>query len=258
MAEVAYDIDEDELPFSELLTARKYPGDGDVWRAVVHSSFGKTEVMLKLLDSRRLFIECLCALVGRNMGLPIPKPYLVKVRPGIVESSNLSSTVMAFGSSLVAVPNLARAVRSTDDIRSALQEWSLLQGAIAFDELIANTDRNSTNILMAPSRQIHLIDHDQAIPALATPGTKIRNELLAIATQELRAFERKNVERRFEELNLGECENAISIAVGSSNLAVLSQDCRGDQIHQFLLERTQHIKSMILEKLKSEDYGGRT
>lgn len=258
MAEAAYDINEDELPFSDLLAARRYPGDGEVWKATVHTSLGKTDVMLKLLDSRRLFIECLCALVGRNLGLPVPRPYLVRVRPGQVEGAQ-SASGLGFGSSLITVPNLSRAMRSREDIRLALQEWSLLQGAIAFDELIANSDRNMSNILLAPSQEIHLIDHDQAIPPLVTPESIVRNELLAISTEELQAFERRSVELKFEALDISQYEVAISKATSSGNLAVLSQGCRGDTIHQFLLERTQTVKSMILEKLKNgEQIGGST
>jgi len=251
----AYDINEDELPFSDLLIARKYPGDGEVWKAIVHTSLGKTEVMLKLLDSRRLFIECLCALVGRNLGLPVPHPYLVRVRPGQVEEAP-SASGLAFGASLMTVPKLARARRSREDVRLALQEWSLLQGAIAFDELIANTDRNMSNILLAPSHEIHLIDHDQAISPLVTPESIVRNELLAISTEELRAFERRSIELKFKALDIGQYEAAISRATSSGNLAVLSQGCRGDAIHQFLLERTQSVRSMILEKLKDGYHTG--
>ncbi|MEC9381183.1 MAG: HipA family kinase, partial [Candidatus Latescibacterota bacterium] len=231
--------------------AQPYPGDGDVWRAVVHTCSGKTQVMLKLLDPRRLFIECLCALVGRNMGLPIPKPYLIHVTPAALGQLKLTGPMMAFGSELVSVPSLARAVRSTHEIDLALQEWSLLQGAIAFDELIANSDRNATNILISSSRRIHLIDHDQAIPSPLDPTVRVRNELLHIATRELRAFERRRVERQFSDLDLAPCEAAVSLATSSGNLAILSQDCRGDQIHQFLLERIQHVKMLILEQLKA-------
>ncbi|MEQ8992752.1 MAG: hypothetical protein RLO46_13110 [Pseudomonadales bacterium] len=251
MAEVAYNLDDDDLPVGDLLAAQPYPGDGNVWRAVVHTCGGKTQVMLKLLDPRRLFIECLCALVGRNMGLPIPKPYLIRITPAALAQLNLHGSVMGFGSELVSIPSLARSVRSTHEIDLALQEWALLRGAIAFDELIANTDRNATNVLISSSREIHLIDHDQAIPEPMDPTMHVRNELLQIATRELHTFERRRVERQFADLDLAPCESAVSLATSSGNLALLSQDCRGDQIHQFLLERIQHVKMLILEQLKA-------
>jgi hypothetical protein len=251
MAEAAYNLHEDHLPVGDLLLAQPYPGDGEVWRAVVHTCSGKTQVILKLLDPRRLFIECLCALVGRSMGLPIPRPYLIRVNPAAIAQLRLREPVMGFGSEFVNVPSLARAVRSSREIELALQEWSVLQGAIAFDELIANTDRNATNILISAARQIHLIDHDQAIPDTSSPAIQVRNELLNIATHELSAFERRRVERQFVNLDLTHCEAALSRASSSDNLAILSQDCHGDLIHRFLLERIQHIKLLILEKLNA-------
>lgn len=119
--------------------------------------------------------ESFAALVAINLGLPALQPVIVRY-PGKIEPW--------FGAKDMQHPNLLAALNvGQNDVagvrRAALllASWASVGGAIAFDELIANPDRNLGNLLW-DGGDFWLIDHARALGAM--PYTK--NKLASIVS----------------------------------------------------------------------------
>lgn len=141
------------------------------YKAVVYTE-DESEVVLycKEIPVRELFVECAIALIGRDLGIPIPYPYIVLATP----QSNypnaehpISAPVFLFGSESIDYPNLFRKLDDGIDksfILSALAHCDDSHGIILFDEWIANPDRHFGNILFNGGDQLFFIDHEFSVP----------------------------------------------------------------------------------------------
>ena len=142
-----------------------------VFRAEVRSTEGDLAAIIKRLPEREIEVECLCATLGRAMGLPIPKPMVLQdTELGIV-----------FGSEEMPHPDLKRAKLSEYLLLTALVEWDHFHQAQMFDEWIANPDRHGGNLLTNGIGDFWLIDHGLSLPQAFDPEQKQHNHLLDMA-----------------------------------------------------------------------------
>lgn len=119
---------------------------------------------VKRMGDTTFLIELVCALLGRDLGLPIPEP--------VIAFSEDGSEVL-FASVEVKYPDLSKRLNISNhqvqntlnntQILKALSEWDLIVDAVSFDEWIANDDRNIGNILYDGEKAFVLIDHDRAM-----------------------------------------------------------------------------------------------
>lgn len=153
-----------------------------VWRANVVVDTGRQKMYVKQVCSRTLAVEVICAVVGRAIGLPIPRPALVQVRPGVLEGIN--QTAVLFGSQSVDNPDLKQWLRRGEDMAlSELMGWAKFIDAGCFDEWTANADRHGGNILYGGGKNFVLIDHSEALPnGLAHSAPAATNKLLVFAS----------------------------------------------------------------------------
>jgi len=63
---------------------------------------------VKLIPDREIYIECVCAIIGRALGLPIPSPLIVRVDHNTLNSIPLGEYKLAFGSEDSVYPSLKR------------------------------------------------------------------------------------------------------------------------------------------------------
>ncbi|MCK9468233.1 MAG: hypothetical protein M0Q49_02345 [Porticoccaceae bacterium] len=150
-----------------------------------------TKAYVKLVDnSHQVLAELVCAQLGRAIGLFIPEPMLILVDGRRVpEGSRFRGDhrFWAFASRQVADD----AITVESSIRTGraariLQRWTRFNAAVAFDEWVANEDRNLGNLVYSPRHDdIALIDHGRALAmtesrlfGLKNPAVQVANRLI--------------------------------------------------------------------------------
>lgn len=140
-------------------------------RAQVKIGNEEADAIAKRLPERELLVECLCAQIGRALGLPIPRPMILMD----------AQRELWFGAQRLEHPDLRR---ESDAAHWApqLAAWKYLPDACAFDGWIANDDRNQGNLLTNGLGDFWLIDHGHALPQGMRPDARCANQLLTFAS----------------------------------------------------------------------------
>jgi hypothetical protein len=136
----------------------------------------------KKLSDLDFLVEILTALMGIEIGLPIPEPVIAISEDG---------TEAWFASIDVKHPDLSKRLLVKNDqvdlntpqnktVFLKLAGWRLITDAIGFDEWIANGDRNPGNVIYDGKDQFYLIDHNMAMRLPFSPDAPINNMLLTI------------------------------------------------------------------------------
>jgi len=126
---------------------------------------GRLRAYIKVLPGRQLMNELVATTLGRALGLAIPEGYLVRARPSdLPESAHLaahSAEAMVFASGETSAPDLKRRMKAegTAALAALFTAWHGWVPCMAFDEWLANGDRNPGNILFGGPGDIWLIDH---------------------------------------------------------------------------------------------------
>lgn len=141
------------------------------WKAQILSDAGELSAITKQIPEREILVECLRALLGRAMGLPIPRPMLL----------HDEALGLLFGSEELPHPDLKRAQLSLLLVETLLSRWDYLPSAIVFDEWIANPDRHGGNLLADGVGGFWLIDHGLALAENLLADQKLNNYLLDFA-----------------------------------------------------------------------------
>lgn len=113
--------------------------------------------------SQGLLNEIIGYLLARYCGLPVsPRAALV----GIPKNINPPEDVVPFGFAVDVLPgqtpgslHQAGKARECARLLRLLREWSNAPAAVAFDDWVANADRNAGNLLVAGEDEVYLIDH---------------------------------------------------------------------------------------------------
>lgn len=144
--------------------------DGETWQVAAIGS--PRPVWLKLNSCRRQRIADLAAsLVGRAIGLPIPKPVLVEVNFAHLPKESAwhgpPDVELFFGSQHAGKSprTFSRILRDGDEQTTrALDRWDGIHACMTFDEWIANDDRHNGNLLYDPRTDgFWMIDHGRAL-----------------------------------------------------------------------------------------------
>jgi hypothetical protein len=150
-------------------------GTNPSWRATVRTIEGDLSVFIKRPTShsdREIMVEIACALLGRAINLPIPRPLLIQDR---------ELDMLLFGCELLPHPDLTQYLLNNQLADDWLVDWLELPKASAFDEWIGNEDRNSDNLL-TDGVDFWLIDHGLALyQLLKSDENTDNNYLLEIA-----------------------------------------------------------------------------
>jgi hypothetical protein len=160
----------DEIKIAELLPGFERVDDqniNSVYRG--HIQPAKDDMPLlayfKIIPPREVFIESVCSLLCRHLGLPTPEPYLLIMSKEVCPI-NGKHTMPAFATVDAQSPSFRQYLRqssiSIQTIEVILKKWAELISAATFDEFIGNTDRHIGNLLF-DGKSITLIDHGLAI-----------------------------------------------------------------------------------------------
>ncbi len=120
---------------------------------------------LRIGEGEALVAELLCGCLARVMQLPAPEVFLVFVLPGRLRKSKIlprDKVGLYVGTRDIGGRSFAQMV--SDDAAAAfplLLNWSELGTVAAFDEWLANSDRNPGNLIYV-DQSLHIIDHAEA------------------------------------------------------------------------------------------------
>lgn len=154
-----------------------------VWRGNVTLGNIRRQMYVKAVEPRTLAVEVICAIIGRALGLPIPRPALVQVTSRALPQAAVPTVF--FGSESIDNPDLKQWLnRDAEHAMSQLAKWSKLLDAGCFDEWTGNADRHGGNILYGGGNNFVLIDHSEALPrGLPVADAAAGNSLLSYAAE---------------------------------------------------------------------------
>lgn len=164
----------------------QYENVNPVWRGHVRMDQFRRQMYVKLVDPRTLAVEVICAVVGRALGLPMPRPAIVQVLPNTLPGQ--AQRTLFFGSEAVDNPDLKQFMKlgNSDEMFQHLKRWSKLLDAGCFDEWTGNDDRHGGNLLWGGGTNFSLIDHSHAMPwTLGSSDAAPANILLSYAADGL-------------------------------------------------------------------------
>lgn len=208
----------------------------------------------KKLSDLNLLVEIMTALIGREIGLPIPEPILL---------ASKDNKELWFGSIDVKYPDLTHTITCSDgnnpdntqqnlEMFKKLSEWDKATQAATFDEWIINNDRNLQNILHDGGDNFYLIDHDQAIslPFKADKPiqkNQLMNVKLLFTRDELGKQRLKNTMQSVADKINSQAPSQISLALTSAYPQF--QDQMLETMVQFLENRLAHLASITESKV---------
>ncbi|MFD2631591.1 HipA family kinase [Idiomarina piscisalsi] len=220
------------------------------WKAHVKTHDSVIVAYVKRLSLRALYVECLCATIGRVLELPIPKPVIVKVTSTNISDMPDGKFELAFGSEDAGYPSFRRFVTN----KEALDKLASLDETIdigVFDEWIANWDRNVGNILYDGGNKFSFIDHENALdPRVNSEQPANDNQLIRVLYSGKSEFEKHQIMKSFASKTLPsyECIQLPLIAQQTYANSYLSKD-EINKVIEFLEDRTVHVESLLSKRL---------
>lgn len=140
----------------------------ELWQGVGFGRDTPTDgipLYVRIGPNSALVAELLCGVLAQALKLPAPEVFLVKVQPGYLPRSKMANgnqTTLCVGTRDIGGDTFAQLLREhSTTTNSLLQEWPELPRVTAFDEWLANPDRNLGNLLYV-AQTIHIIDHAEA------------------------------------------------------------------------------------------------
>lgn len=222
-------------------------------KAVVFTEFSKEEVVYcKEIPPREIFIECAIALIGRDLGISIPEPYLIMTTPD--SYPNYKEPSILFGSKNIEYPNLFRKLSdiTKEQILPLLEEYDKQHGIAIFDEWTANPDRHFGNILFGGNNHFYFIDHESCAPIGYQPthtigSNRLLNELKISQTSEENKL---NYVDHCMTKHIPKCMNyeLDNIAERTFALSFLEKS-EVDSLVQFLENRVFYITDLLYQRL---------
>lgn len=147
-------------------------GSNPLWTGFVSTNQGEFPAYIKKCKHNdSLCIEIISSLLGLMLKIPIPKPILVLVEPNHPQIF-VNEPTFLFGSQMYEMPSFERFLCDHQLSEECLFDYPNLHSIIAFDELIANPDRNNSNILY-DGESFRFIDHEKAFSNAQDPRQPI-------------------------------------------------------------------------------------
>lgn len=147
------------------------------------------------------------------MGLPIPKPIIVKVTAeSLLDDMPNGATSLAFGSLDAGYPSFRRHLNNPSS-QAVLAEFNKSFDVGVFDEWIANADRNVGNILFDGGKSFFFIDHELSIPeSMSFDEAASDNQLIRCLYSLKSEFEKHKLKRDVQ-LNIAPLYSEIPFAL---------------------------------------------
>jgi len=219
-----------------------------VWRGNVQLDGIRRQMYVKSVVPRTLAVEVICSIIGRMIGLPIPRPAIVRVTSESLNS--VTSDQVFFGSESIDNPDLKKWL-SKDEVATMkrLHNWSKLLDAGCFDEWIANADRHGGNILYGGGSNFSLIDHSEALPTgLPVSKPAPANIVLSVAAENKTAKQLQDLYGKAKTCSYPFAGTAIQTEVQNILKAVCDHTTVEDLI-DFLHQRVHSLLILISQRI---------
>lgn len=243
-------------PMDELLIGTLLPGAvaihnqniNPVWRGNITLGAYRRQMYVKAVEPRTLAVEVICAILGRSLGLPIPRPALVQVNPNVLPG--VAMPLVFFGSESVDNPDLKQWLkRDGEETMRQLENWAKLLDAGCFDEWTGNCDRHGGNILYGGGKNFVLIDHSEALPrGLKAPDPAQGNTLLSYASGGKTAKQLQELYTEAKSCSHPFAGTGIQQQV-LDTLNSLSGQSTVDSLVAFLHQRTHSLLMLISQRI---------
>jgi hypothetical protein len=119
----------------------------------------------RMADRFTVVAELASSVIARALGLPTPQPYLLNIGAGVLSDSRFATHGKASvcpATADMGGDTFAQLLREDSEYaKKLLGSWKHLVPAVAFDEWLANLDRNFGNILFV-AQHLWLIDHAES------------------------------------------------------------------------------------------------
>lgn len=153
---------------TRVLRERERGKSDELWQGDGYSMASDADdisVYFRMADRFTVVAELACAAIAQALGLPTPQPFLLNIGVGTLQASRFTShdrAAVTVATADVGGGTFAQLLREDSAYaKQLLRGWQHLVPAVAFDEWLANTDRNFGNILFV-ARSLYLIDHGEA------------------------------------------------------------------------------------------------
>ena len=219
------------------------------------------------LDPRKIIAELAASQVGRALQLNIPQPYLVLVNTDeIPEALNSSFAgrgfMICFASKQVSDRgySLERSFNSGSNLASiSISKLFDMNATVAFDELIANTDRNLGNLIYSPEKKgIWMIDHGRALTGEywdlwgLIPDQYVTNTLADNNCHSWDEGRRRAVLSEAQKMVAACAELSLDDLDKEGHYSRIDSETDRVQIAAFFKERIQHTVPLLCKRLQIE------
>lgn len=124
-----------------------------------------TSIYLRLASPNPLVAELVCGIFAHHLGLPSPEVFVILIEPGHLKDSKIcppNQRALAVATRDLGGRSFSQLLRSNSQTAiNMIKKWEHLLPITIFDEWVANTDRNQSNILYT-AQALHIIDHAEA------------------------------------------------------------------------------------------------
>lgn len=246
----------EEIKVAQLLDGFSKFDDGNknpVYKGYIQAESNDEPLscFFKIVSKRELLVESVCSLMARHLNLPTPEPYLVVMREGVCPNDG-NPNIPAFGTVDAKSPSFKQYVNGNklknSEVAQKLMKWRDFASTAAFDEFIANDDRNTGNLLF-DGKNFSFIDHGCAIREYQRPDLKIStNQLFNIVA------DKDEVTRiRYRKAALKETPSYGKIPFNLLSAKTLAteyiDDASIEQVVEFLLKRIDYVNDHIFNQL---------
>ena len=237
------------------ITDKNIRGVSPLWRGLIFTQSNREiRAYIKDVPLCELVSEVVCGVVGRALGLPVPRPFIVV---NVKHEFDLPRDTFLFASEDLGHPSMRRLVeREGHGVFDMLASWSRLYEATVFDEWIANPDRNQGNLLVQGADDFVLIDHalaaggsgsvpDHMISVTNTLANFILQRIGHVGAAKLRqqAMESAHSFMQLMFTQLSQLEDACTFWYGAES----AEKNRVAQVLAFLLLRAIYVPKLISE-----------
>ena len=251
------------ISVGELLPGAKPFKDGNR-NAVYHGNISiagyEKKAFIKLLNPNKLFIECVCSTLGRELGLPIPEPFILKINDDDSVLPNTAVGSFLFGADDGKHPSFRRFVTKQDGstdvnqtliLTQKLSKWKKLIDGALLDEHIVNEDRHFGNLLYDGGDDFILIDHDIALSPSHNVINEIKRNVLFGLVQGLDDVTKKRHQKHINTAILPKLGMInVDELIDSTRHEVYSPNIRAVEfVRQFLNNRLRYISLISNTKL---------
>lgn len=260
-------IELEPIPITQVSSffGKSEEGSGETWRASLMGS--PNPAWVKLDDNpRRTIADLVCAQVGRAMGLPIPKPFLVHVQPEDIPADSAwhgrTSACYCFASRHEGKnpQTFARLLTGNDAAaRVAISRWSGLHATMIFDEWIANDDRHNGNMLYDPEGNgFWLIDHGRALTGDYWPLWGLDDPAVTTGNMLADAISGPGDLTAMEAVEIARASNASMFCATrlqwqsmdmDRHIERLDSGINPDTVRNFLVARIQHSTRLLMARI---------